>query len=295
MPFQEYLNEEINRVKGVYYPVRASLLRRLLVRKARCKSLHPNPEDEFCQPGIGPNNGIISRYKKEYTYYTGNPTARMFTEGGILEPLIVQRTMPDGYMILNGHHRWAGAIQAGLKRVSVKIVNLTQEADIREMLRRANSDKRVTLDLDEVVFSAQSADCLERPLPFPMNRIYRERIRLGIPALFHYLNEHGYDIWVYTSKYYSMEYIRGCFRRRKVRLDGIVTGAGRRARWGSDAAGTLKKLMESKYSATFHIDNESVMRVASGSGECEEVRLSGSAHDWVREVMDAIGVLTNHE
>ena len=47
----------------MYFPVKTSLPVRLLVRKAACESLYPNPEDEFCVPEIGPNYGIISSYQ----------------------------------------------------------------------------------------------------------------------------------------------------------------------------------------------------------------------------------------
>ncbi|MBP3241914.1 MAG: ParB N-terminal domain-containing protein [Oribacterium sp.] len=33
------------------------------------------------------------------------------------DPIIVEKMYPDGYMILNGHHRWAAATRLGLKKV----------------------------------------------------------------------------------------------------------------------------------------------------------------------------------
>ena len=45
--FQVFLDQEVNKVKGVYYPVKAGFPRRLLIKRASCKKLHPNPEDEF--------------------------------------------------------------------------------------------------------------------------------------------------------------------------------------------------------------------------------------------------------
>ena len=69
-----YIQEEIDRVKGIYYPVKASLPRRVLQRYAACRKIHPNTEDEFCNPDIGPNYGIISGYQKDYMRYSGNPS-----------------------------------------------------------------------------------------------------------------------------------------------------------------------------------------------------------------------------
>jgi len=44
----------------IMVPVQAGLPERLLVRKAPVSKLHPNPDDEFCNPSIGPNYKIIS-------------------------------------------------------------------------------------------------------------------------------------------------------------------------------------------------------------------------------------------
>ena len=130
--FQSFLEEEVNKVKGIYYPVRAGFLRRAFIKHAPCRKLHPNPEDEFCDPEIGPNYEIISNYERAF-----RDTVRFNSSlegGGISEPLMVQKAKPDGYLILNGHHRWAAALRVNVYRVKVKIVNLTQVADIRRMI-----------------------------------------------------------------------------------------------------------------------------------------------------------------
>ena len=283
--FQTFLDEEVNRVKGIYYPVRASFFRRLLCRKALCRKLHPNPEDEFCFPEIGPNYDIISRYSEQYRknmqFRNGG-----IEEGSILEPLMVQKARPDGYLILNGHHRWAAALRSGIDKVPIEIVNLTQLSDVRKMLQNSQSDKRVTLDLDEVVFCGKDDPCVEKPLSFPLNRFYKERIRKGIPALLHAFNEKDWDIWVYTSKYYSIEYIRFLFKHRAVRLTGIVTGTAQKGARAAETAREMKKMLENKYQSTIHIDNHMLIRTIQGSKECEEYSLSGSPETWSREALD---------
>ena len=287
--FQKYLNEEVQKVRNVYYPIRAGLLRRTLVRRAACRHLHPNPDDEFCKPEVGPNYGIISDYEKAFRHGTDfQPLSDNERDRVKPEPLIVQRTSPDGYQILNGHHRWAAAFRMGIKRVKVKVVNLTQEKDIRNMMEKVRSDKRAVLDLDEVVFRSPDEPLLEKPLPFPANRIYKERIRLGIPALLHCLKRNGYEIWVYTSKYYSIEYIRWFFRHWNVRLTGIVTGSGRKSAGWSETGKTLTKLSEAKYHSTLHVANDALVRSFTGSKEFEEYPLDPSSEQWARQAMDAI-------
>ena len=144
-------------------PVRASLVRRALVRRASCRRLHPNPDDEFCFPEIGPNEEIIGQYRERLFQMEGQPLQAFGT------PITVEKIKPDGYLILDGHHRWAAAMQFRVRSVPIEIVNLTQEADLRDMFDKASRDKRITFDLDEVVFCQDpQADRMEKPLPFPL-------------------------------------------------------------------------------------------------------------------------------
>lgn len=261
---------------------------RHFIRKMACTKLHPNPDDEFCFPEIGPNYSIITGYEKDYRSVGDDLALAGFKESGIREPLYIEKIHPEGYMILNGHHRWAAALRTGIRKVPVRIVDLTQEKDIRRMLESSGFDRRVTLDLDEVVFHSPEDSCIEKPLPFPLNRIYKERIRLGIPALFHMLHSKGYDIWIYTARYYSLDYLKYYFKHYRVPITGIVTGTARKAPAGTDTMKELEKLMEKKYSETIHIDNEMALYTSKGSQEFEEYRLSGSPATWSREVTDIL-------
>ena len=297
MKFDDYLKEQVDLVRGQYYPVRAGLLRRLLVRRTRIRNLHPNPEDEFCHPDVGPNYRIISHYEEEFRRQAGisrgSSSLSEYEDGGSAgEPLMVEKSRPDGYLILNGHHRWAAAFRMGLPKMDIKIVNLTQEKDIRDMLARSQSDKRATLDLDEVVFRSGDDPLTEKPLPFFLRRLYPERVRLGIPALLNFLEHEGYDIWVYTSRYYSVEHIRSLFRLWNVRLTGIVTGTARKSSRWSRSRAEMKKLLENKYSVTLHIDNDLIVRSHSGSKEMEEAPLNASSATWAGDAVDAIKKLS---
>ena len=132
--FQIFLEDEINKVKGIYYPVKAGFFRRLFIKDAPCDRIHPNPGDEFCSPEVGPNYEIISGYERDFRATGGKQADLHFMKSKAEEPLMVEKTRPEGYMILNGHHRWAAAHRAGLKKIGIKIVDLTQETDIRKML-----------------------------------------------------------------------------------------------------------------------------------------------------------------
>lgn len=291
---ESYLADEVKHLKGVYYPVRAGFFRRLFIRSLPCAKLHPNPDDEFCFPDIGPNYGIISRYEREFRTLAGEAKSP-FVEKGAFEPLEVERIHPDGYMILNGHHRWAAARRVGVKKLPVHILDLTQESDIRKMLNASGFDRRITLDLDEVVFRPEDDPFLEKPLRFPLRRLFPERLRLGIPALFSKLNAGGYDIWIYTAKYYSLEYLRHYFIHYHVPVSGIVTGTARKTPAGEAVRKQLETMAASRYKSTVHIDSKAVVRTFAGSRSFDEFRLSGEAGTWSGEVMDAFEKMRKQE
>ena len=288
-----FIEEELNHYRGIMVPVKSGILRRTLIWKVNCKKLHPNPEDEFCKPGVGPNYQIISKYESLYRKRkrtgTGYNIGITYQEDD--DALTVERVRPDGYMILNGHHRWAAAIRSNKRSVPVKIVNLTHAEDILASLSKTSNTWRVTLDLDEVVFQGRKGDAAEKPLPFPWSLIYKQPVRLGIPALFRFLKRNGYDVWVYTSRYISMEYLENYLKGYHTYVSGIVTGMSHK----SNSSGNLEKILRDRYLVTVHIDRNSVLRVNRGTRSFEEYPLSGSAETWSQEIMDIFGAFKHDE
>ena len=98
--FDQFISDEIEKGKGLYVPVKASRFERMFVKWHDCKDLHPNPDDEFSKPEVGPSYRIISEYEqkirraKEHTYEEEK------------DPIIIEKMYPEGYLIINGHHRW---------------------------------------------------------------------------------------------------------------------------------------------------------------------------------------------
>ena len=287
--FDQFLAEEIKRYRGVSYPVKAGLLRRLLTKGMSWKKIHPNPDDEFCMPEIGPNYGIISQYEAAIRKAKHYGEKRYFDE-----PVMIEKIRPDGYMLLNGHHRWAATIRMGEGGLPVKIVNLTQAADLKKMVERARSNKRVTLDLDEVVFT-DGADGKAEPQRLRLLRkAFPERLRQGVPSLFHFFRNHGYDLWVYSAKYYSVDYIQNLFRQYSIQLDGVITGLVQR-RPGIDAVRKeMDTLVKAQYPTTVHVDGKSVLCIDRQLHQFREFELSGHGDTWATEVMDSIGAYEKH-
>ena len=285
-----FISEDVNKYKGVAVPIKAGLLNRLLIKKYPCKKLHVNPDDEFSMPKIGPSYKIISEYEKKFLDNTRHNEFYYSNQ----EPIIVEKIHPDGYMILNGHHRWAAALRLGFSNIPVKIVNLTHESDIKQILRNSKHDKRVTMDLDEVVFFNPTHTSIlpEKDPIFPFNQLYKDKLRLGIPALFRFLEVNGFDIWVYSSNYYSIDYIKGLFHKYHVNVTGIVTGTEKK---NNKAKRTkIDSAMNEKYKYTIHIDNDMVLQIYSKSKDFMDYDINAT-NDWSSKVIDIIKEIIKDE
>ena len=282
--FDLYLQEEVKKQEGVAYPVKASLFERMLTKQLPCDKLHPNPQDEFTFPDIGPNYEIISNYEKSImnNIRTRQP---IFDD-----PIMVEKLHPHGYLILNGHHRWAAAKRLRISKIPVEIINLALESDIQKILENSQHDKRATFDMDEVVFRSEDAPFLEKKLGFPYSLKHKKRIRLGIPALFYTLSKNGYDIWLYSSNYESIDDVRDYFRCYGVHVDGIITGMAKDKKNTASRKAGVEKLIANKYSVTLHVDNDMILRTEKSTGEFQEFPLD-PGENWSKEAVAVIGEL----
>jgi len=282
--FDLYLQEEVKKQEGVAYPVKASLFERMLTKQLPCDKLHPNPQDEFTFPDIGPNYEIISNYEKSImnNIRTRQP---IFDD-----PIMVEKLHPHGYLILNGHHRWAAAKRLRISKIPVEIINLALESDIQKILENSQHDKRATFDMDEVVFRDETAPYLEKKLGFPYSIKHKKRIRLGIPALFYTLSKNGYDIWLYSSNYESIDDVRDYFRCYGVHVDGIITGMAKDKKNTASRKAGVEKLIANKYSVTLHLDNDMILRTEKNTGEFQEFSLD-PGENWSKEAVAVLGEL----
>ena len=118
---------------------------------------------------------------------------------------------------------------------------------------------RVSFDLDEVLFVRPETHKTEPPLPFPLNRLFHERLRLGTPELIRTLQQMGYEVWIYTSSFRSERYIRSLFRLYGVKFDGIVNGSRHLKEVQRGHAETLPQKLPNRYRISLHVDDESIV------------------------------------
>ena len=148
---------------------------------------------------------------------------------------------------------------------------------------------RVSFDLDEVLFVNPATHKTEKPPVFPLRRLFRERLRLGTPALIHELQALGYEVWVYTSSFRSERYIRTLFRLYGVRFDGIVNGSRHLREVQRNNRETLPQKLPNRYRISLHVDDESVICSWGREYGFHTYQLDAQDDDWVQKIIERAG------
>lgn len=144
---------------------------------------------------------------------------------------------------------------------------------------------RVSFDLDEVLFVSPKTHKVEPPLPFPLRNLFRERLRLGTPALIHALQNMGYEVWVYTSSFRSESYIRHLFRCYGVKFDGIVNAERHLREVQRDRKERLPQKVPSHYRISLHVDDESVIVTSGRQMGFNVYQLDAQDDNWKEKVI----------
>lgn len=162
--------------------------------------------------------------------------------------------------------------------------------------KKDNEQKmRVSFDLDEVLFVSPKTHKTEKELQFPLNKIFKERLRLGTPELIHRLQEEGFEVWVYTSSFRSEKYIKSLFRSYGVKFDSIVNGHRHMAEVQSNRRDTLPSKLPSKYRISLHIDDETIMYTCGKEYGFNVFQLNAQDDDWQKKIIDKVYEIKRRE
>ncbi|MDO4803516.1 MAG: ParB N-terminal domain-containing protein [Lachnospiraceae bacterium] len=273
--FQENVLDEMKDYSILTHTEKAPLYERLLVKKVPTSSLHPNPDDEFTNPEIGPNSDIVGGYEKEMVSYD------KYSKTPHIEPIIVEKLSTGGYMILNGHHRWLAAKKLEMPYVPIRIVTPTHEQDIQARLAKLSSDTCVSIDLDEVLICDPNKFAVDK-LPFPLDKMYIWPIRKDSRPLINTLRRMGCDVWIYTGNYYPPQFIKAALTAHRIKVDGIISGLDL-----ANLSNDLRKAIRKKYSTTIHIDGERLLWVNAETKEFESFDLPAD-DTWARKAASKI-------
>ena len=154
------------------------------------------------------------------------------------------------------------------------------------MKKTNNTEKmRVSFDLDEVLFVSPDTHKTEPALVFPLNKIFRERLRLGTPELIKTLQNMDYDVWVYTSSFRSERYIKLLFRAYGVKFNGIVNGQRHMKEVQGNRKQLLPQKVPSRYRISLHVDDESVICSLGRQYGFDAYQLNAQDDDWKEKVI----------
>lgn len=158
---------------------------------------------------------------------------------------------------------------------------------MRKKGKTVNGEKiKISFDLDEVLFVSPNTHKTEHALPFPLNKIFIERIRLGTPKLINELQDRGYEVWVYTSSYRSERYIKMLFRLYGVKFDEIVNAQRHLKEVQRDKSETLPQKLPNRYRISLHIDDEEVVASYGKAYGFEVFNLNAQDDDWEEKILN---------
>lgn len=159
---------------------------------------------------------------------------------------------------------------------------------VSKKMKEANPHEkmRVSFDLDEVLFVSPATHKTEPPLPFILNRIYKERLRLGTVELINTLQKMGYEVWVYTSSFRSQRYIKHLFALYGVKFDGIINAQRHLSEVQRDRKQILPQKVPSMYRISLHVDDETVICSLGRQYGFEAYQLDAQDDDWKEKVIE---------
>ncbi len=82
---------------------------------------------------------------------------------------------------------------------------------------------RIAFDLDDTLI-IQNAGYVEKIVQYKLlTKIFKvEKLRLGTKEIFQFFEEENCELWIYTTSYRSIRYIKWLFLVHGIKLNGIV-------------------------------------------------------------------------
>ena len=154
---------------------------------------------------------------------------------------------------------------------------------------------KVSFDLDEVLFVDPDKYETEPAPRFPLDRIFPERLRKGTVDLIHELQARGFEVWVYTSSFRTVTYIRALFRHYRVRFDNIINGQIHKDEVQGNRPQRLPQKLPSHYRIALHIDDEEAVIRNGREYGFKVMRVFEPDPEWAEKILAEAERLRNLE
>ena len=144
----------------------------------------------------------------------------------------------------------------------------------------------VSFDLDDTLFVSPEDFNTEKELIFPLNVLFKERLRLGTIDLFNRLQENGIETWIYTTSFRSERYIRHLFGCYGIKVGQVINGKRHQDEVQGSKAEPMPSKMPGKYRINLHIDDD-ISVYQNGRTYGFKVHLVGPPDDeWADKILE---------
>ncbi len=94
---------------------------------------------------------------------------------------------------------------------------------------------------------------------------------------------------------YSYDYISAYFKRYSVKLDGIITGTGKKTRGKAEEKRRIEQLFSAKYKETLHIDDEAIVCTLGRQYGYNVYQLDAQDDDWKEKIIQQAEIIRKRE
>ncbi|SFB86853.1 hypothetical protein [Ruminococcus albus] len=147
---------------------------------------------------------------------------------------------------------------------------------------------KVSFDLDDTLFVSEKNFKVEPALRFPLNLIYKERLRAGTIELMKYIRSAGIELWIYTTSFRSERYIRGMFRSYGIQLDEVVNGQRHADEVQKGHSEGMPSKYPSKYRIDLHIDDDISVAQNGRTYGFKVFTVGAQDDDWANKIIAEI-------
>ena len=145
---------------------------------------------------------------------------------------------------------------------------------------------RISFDLDDVLFVSPTSYETEPAPRFPLNRLFRDRLRKGTPELIRSLQREAQDAGIYTSSYRTEGYLKALFRAYGVRFDQIVNGQRHEREVQGRRRDRLPQKLPNFYHIALHIDDEKAVEKNGLTYGFRTLRVYEPDEHWAEKVLN---------
>ncbi len=146
----------------------------------------------------------------------------------------------------------------------------------------------VSFDLDDTLFINPEKCSAEKSLHFPLNIVFRDRLRAGTVKLISELKKKNIRVWIYTTSFRSEWYIKTLFRCYGINIDYIVNSERHKKEVQGEKSEPMPSKYPSRYRIDLHIDDDISVAENGKIYGFKVYLISENNPKWVDEILNQV-------